>query len=89
MKRERRSAHVFDLLTVIQCASGSDEEHCSNEYERCTDHKGIERLRKSHGGPPSRLQPNDSHGFGLVESEIVAALQLKSMPTTPSPDLAS
>lgn len=38
----------------IQCASGLDEEHCSNEYERCTDHKGIERLRKSHGGPPSR-----------------------------------
>jgi hypothetical protein len=53
----------------------SDEEHCSNENERCTDHKGIERLRKSHGGPPSRLRSNDSHGFVSVGSKIVAAVQ--------------
>ena len=53
----------------------SDEEHCSNKNERCTDHKGIERLRKSHGGPPSRLRPNDSHGCGFVGSKIVAAVQ--------------
>ncbi|MBC7282816.1 hypothetical protein [Hoeflea sp.] len=68
---------VLKLLTVIQCPSRSDEEHCAYKYERCTDHKGIERLRKSHGGPPSRLPINDSHGFGSVGSEIVAAVQLK------------
>jgi hypothetical protein len=75
--RERRSTPVLELLTFIQCASRSDEEHCSNKNERCTDHKGIERLRKSHGVPPSRLPSNDSHGCGFEESKIVAAVQLK------------
>jgi hypothetical protein len=77
-KRERRNAPVIEFSDRGGNAySCSDKEQCADEYERCTDHEGIERLRKSHGGPPSRLPANDRHGFEAVERKFVAALQLR------------
>jgi hypothetical protein len=80
-KRERRNAPVIEFSHRGNASHSSDKEHCADKYERCTDHKGIERLRKSHGGPPSRLPANDRHGFGAVERKIVAALQLRMKKT--------